>query len=120
MPSPSPPKNGGQSCSQPQNLPSKPENTERCGAESQNQPEKLAEVSAAAQTRPSARRPKKKRRKQTDKAQKQKAAAQTFRIFLDYDIQHFGHVRPETYDAIQSQKHKRKRQPSKLATGPGQ
>ena len=50
-------------------------------------------------------------------AQKLQAAAQPFRIFLDYDVQHFGHVRPQTYAAIQSQKHKRSS--PKLATGPG-
>ena len=80
--------------------------------------EKLAEDGTTAQKN-TPTRPKKKRRKQPGKAQKRKNDAQTFRIFLDYDVQHFGHVRPQTYAAIQSQKHKRKRQPSKLATGPG-
>ena len=110
--------NGGQSCNQTQNLPSVTKSAEKCDANAQNSTEISAEDTAPAQknTPP---RPKKKRRKQPGKSQKRKAAAQTFRIFLDYDVQHFGHVRPETYDAIQSQKHKRKRQPSKLATGPG-
>ena len=113
-----PQNNGGQSCNQPQNLPSVTKSAEKCDANAQNSTEISAKDTAPAQknTPP---RPKKKRRKQPGKAQKRKAAAQTFRIFLDYDVQHFGHVRPETYDAIQSQKHRRKGRPSKLAAGPG-
>lgn len=113
-----PQNNGGQSCNQSQNLPPNSENTEKCDAYAQNHTEIVAEdVTDAQKLTP--QRPKKKHRKQPGKAQKRKAAAQTFRIFLDYDVQHFGHVRPETYDAIQSQKHRRKGRPSKLATGPG-